>query len=123
MTTWSLAVATVCTVAYGVLPSLWLLLGVSLVHATADSFTMPGNQVSAALASPPEHVSSAQGLLGATGLATAGATGLLAGFLYEELGRFAVCTTSAALMVLFVLTARLRLAGRTPEIAAAGADS
>ena len=68
-------------------------------------------------------MSSAQGLLGATGLATAGATGLLAGLLYEEWGRFAVCTTSAAVMVLFVLTARLRLAGRAPEIAPAGADS
>jgi MFS family permease len=105
----SLLVATGCTFAYGVLPSLWLLLGISLVHAMADSFTMPGNQVSAAIASPPEHVSSAQGLLGATGLATAGATGLLAGFLYEEWGRFAVCTTSAAVMLLFLVVARLRL--------------
>src|SRR4029079_8536222 len=80
----SLAIATVCTFAYGVLPSLWMLLGISLVHAMADSFTMPGNQVSAALASPGEHMSSAQGLLGATGLATAGATGLVAGVLYQE---------------------------------------
>lgn len=105
----SLLVATGCTFAYGVLPSLWMLLGISLVHAIADSFTMPGNQVSAAVASPPEHVSSAQGLLGATGLATAGATGLLAGVLYEEWGRFAVCTTSATVMVLFLVAARLRL--------------
>ena len=68
----SLTVATVCTFAYGVLPSLWMLLGVSIIHAVADSFTMPGNQVAAALASPPEQASSAQGLLGATGLAAAG---------------------------------------------------
>jgi len=113
----SLAVATVCTFAYGVLPSLWMLLGVSLVHAMADSFTMPGNQVSAALASPPEHVSSAQGLLGATGLATAGATGLLAGFLYEEWGRFAVTTTSAVVMIGFLLLARLRVLGRADALA------
>jgi len=113
----SLGVATVCTFAYGVLPSLWMLLGVSLVHAMADSFTMPGNQVSAALASPPEHVSSAQGLLGATGLATAGATGLLAGFLYEEWGRFAVTTTSAVVMIGFLLLARLRVLGRADALA------
>jgi MFS family permease len=105
----SLAVATVCTFSYGVVPSLWMLLGISLVHAMADSFTMPGNQVSAALASPPEHVSSAQGLLGATGLATAGATGLVAGVLYQEWGRVAVCTTSATVMIAFVVLARVRL--------------
>jgi MFS family permease len=102
----SLTVATVCTFSYGIVPSLWMLLGISLVHAMADSFTMPGNQVSAALASPPAHVSSAQGLLGATGLATAGATGLLAGVLYQEWGRFAVTTTSATVMVAFILLSR-----------------
>jgi len=109
----SLGIATACTFAYGVLPSLWMLLGVSLVHAMADSFTMPGNQVSAAIASPPEHVSSAQGLLGATGLATAGLTGLLAGFLYEQSGRLAVTTTSAAVMAMFLVAARAR-ASREP---------
>ena len=51
----SLTVAAVCTFSYGILPSLWMLLAVSVVHAIADSFTMPGNQVSAAVASPPEH--------------------------------------------------------------------
>ena len=49
----SLAVAAVCTFSYGVLPSLWMLLAVSVVHACADSFTMPGNQVSVAMSSPP----------------------------------------------------------------------
>ena len=63
----SLTIATICTFSYGVLPSLWMLLAVSLVHAVADSFTMPSNQVAAALGSPPEHLSAAQGLLGATG--------------------------------------------------------
>lgn len=102
----SVAVAAACTFAYGVMPTLWLLLAVSLVHAVADSFTMPGNQVSAALAGPPEYISSAQGLLGATGLAAAGVTGLLAGVLYEEWGRFAVSTTSAVVMVVFLVAGR-----------------
>jgi MFS family permease len=101
----SLSVATVCTFSYGVLPSLWMLLAVSLVHAVADSFTMPSNQVAAALGSPPEHLSAAQGLLGATGLAAAGLTGLVAGFVYEEAGRFAVCAGTAVLMVVFLAVA------------------
>jgi MFS family permease len=115
----SLSVAVVCTFSYGVLPGLWLLLAVSVVHAIADSFTMPSNQVAAALGSPPEHLSAAQGLLGATGLAAAGLTGLVAGFVYEEAGRFAVCTGTAALMLVFLGIAltlgRRELAG-TPEM-------
>ena len=82
-----------------------MLLAVSIVHTVADSFTMPGNQVAAALASPPEHLSSAQGLLGATGLAAAGLTGLVAGFVYEYAGRFVVCTGTAAIMTCFLLVA------------------
>jgi MFS family permease len=103
----SLSIAAVCTFSYGVVPSLWMLLAISLVHAGADSFTMPGNQVAAALASPPDQLSSAQGLLGATGLAAAGLTGLLAGAAYQSGGRFVVCTTTAAVMVTAILTARL----------------
>jgi MFS family permease len=107
----SLSVAAVCTFSYGVLPSLWLLLAVSIIHAVADSFTMPSNQVAAALAGPTEQASSAQGLLGATGLATAGITGLVAGALYEVSGRFAVTTTSAVVMVVFILAARALASG------------
>ena len=67
---------------------------------------MPSNQVAAALAGPPEQASSAQGLLGATGLAAAGLTGLVAGALYEAGGRLTVATTTAAVMVAFLLAAR-----------------
>jgi MFS family permease len=104
--TLSISVATVCTFSYGVLPRLWMLLAVSVVHAVADSFTMPGNQVAAALAAPTEWASSAQGLLGATGLATAGVTGLATGYLYQHGGRFAACATTAATMTVFVLAGR-----------------
>ena len=51
--------------------------------------------------------------LGATGLATAGLTGLLAGFLYEEWGRQVVTTTSAVVMAMFLVAARAR-ASREP---------
>ena len=60
----SLTIAAVCTFSYGLLPSLWLLCLVSFIHALADSSTMPGNQVAVALVSPPEQLSSAQGMLG-----------------------------------------------------------
>ena len=102
----SLTVAAICTLSYGILPAVWMLLAVSLVHAVADSFTMPANQVSAALASPRELISSAQGLLGATGLAAAGLTGLGAGYLYEQSGRLAVSITTAAVMGALLVTAR-----------------
>ncbi len=116
----SLAIATLCTFSYGVLPSLWMLLGISMIHAVADSFTMPGNQVAVAIASPPEQMSSAQGLLGATGLVTAGLTGLVAGWIYEESGRLAVSATAAAVMVVFLVAARVLGTGwRQRERAAA----
>jgi DHA1 family multidrug resistance protein-like MFS transporter len=116
----SLSVAAVCTFSYGVLPSLWMLLAVSMIHAVADSFTMPGNQVAAALASSRERASSAQGLLGATGLAAAGLTGLGAGALYQHGGRLAVCTATAGLMATFVLMARVLARGlRQPAVAGA----
>jgi MFS family permease len=116
----SLSIATLCTFSYGVLPSLWMLLAVSVVHAVADSFTMPGNQVAAALASPLGQASSAQGLLGATGLATAGLTGLAAGFLYQHGGRLVACTTTAGLMSVSVLAAQAFTRRRRPP-AVAGA--
>jgi MFS family permease len=112
----SLTVATVCTFAYGVLPSLWMLLGVSVIHAIADSFTMPGNQVAAALASPPEQASSAQGLLGATGLAAAGLAGLVAGSVYEHAGRLAACGGTAAVMSIFLVTAIALGRGQGPAL-------
>jgi MFS family permease len=116
----SLAIATLCTFSYGVLPSLWMLLAVSMIHAVADSFTMPGNQVAVAIASPREQMSSAQGLLGATGLVTAGLTGLVAGWIYEESGRLAVSATAAAVMVVFLVAARVLGTGwRQRERAAA----
>ena len=101
----SITLATVCTFSYGVLPSLWMLLAVSLIHAVADSFTLPANQVAAAMAAPLEDASSGQGLLGATGLAAAGITGLVAGYTYQHLGRAALFSGTAAVMVGFLALA------------------
>jgi MFS family permease len=101
----SITVATACTFSYGALPSLWMLLGVSLIHAFADSFTLPANQVAAAMAAPPGDASSGQGLLGATGLAAAGISGLASGYVYEHLGRAALFAGTAAVMACFLALA------------------
>jgi MFS family permease len=101
----SIGLATLCTLSYGVFDALWVLLAFSLVHAVADSFTMPGNQVAVAIAAPRHRLAAAQGLLGATGLATAGIVGLVAGVVYEHAGAFALFTGAAAVMALCLGTA------------------
>ncbi len=114
----SIACATACTFSYGVLPGLWLLLVVSLLHAFADSFTMPANQVAAALAGGAQDASSSQGLLGATGLAAAGISGLLSGYCYEHFGRAALFTGAAVVMAGCLLLALTFVKGE-PRSAAA----
>jgi DHA1 family multidrug resistance protein-like MFS transporter len=103
----SITVAAACTFVYGIGP-LWLLIVVSGLHASADAFTMPGNQVAVAMSTPPEQLATGQGLLGATGLAVAGLAALGGSALYGSFGRFSVFTTTAALMMVFVVIARLR---------------
>jgi MFS family permease len=119
----SIAVATLCTLSYGALP-LWPLLLVSVVHAVADSFTMPANQVAVAISSPPEHVAAGQGLLGAIGVAVAGIVGIAAGGMYGELGRGPLFIATAGAMAVFLLWAIANGASlrqgapvREPEIA------
>lgn len=96
----SIALATVCTFSYGVFDALWVLLVFSLVHAFADSFTMPANQVAVAMAAPRHRLAAAQGLLGATGLATAGVVGIAAGAVYEHAGAFPLFSGAAVVMAL-----------------------
>jgi MFS family permease len=103
----SIAVASLCTLSYGWAP-LWVVIGVSAVHAVADAFTLPSNQVAVAMASPPDQVATGQGLLGAVGLAVAGVTALAGGAVYDAAGRGAAFGGAAALMVAFLLAARWR---------------
>jgi len=105
--TWSILAAAACTFSYGFLP-LWALLGVSALHAVADSFTLPGNQVAVALSTPPEQIAAGQGLLGAVGLAVAGVTALIGGAVYDSSGREAVFAGTAAVMLVFLALARVR---------------
>jgi DHA1 family multidrug resistance protein-like MFS transporter len=103
----SISVAAACTFVYGIAP-LWVVIVVSGLHASADAFTMPGNQVAVAMSTPPDQLATGQGLLGATGLAVAGLAALGGSALYGSFGRFSVFTVTAALMMVFVVIARVR---------------
>jgi MFS family permease len=105
--TFSIALATLCTFTYGFVP-LWLVLGVSIVHAVADSFTMPSNQVAVALSSPADQLAAGQGLLGAVGLAVAGLMALLGATLYGSAGRATLFAVTAVGMAVFLALAAWR---------------
>jgi DHA1 family multidrug resistance protein-like MFS transporter len=120
----SVAIAAVCTAGYGWVTPLWGLIVLSGVHAGADAFTMPANQVAIALAAPREQAAAAQGLFGAIGLATAGAVGLAAGAVYEHAGPRVLFTGTSLVMVAFLAVAVLRgEALRRPVGAAAVAEA
>jgi MFS family permease len=103
----SITVAILCTLSYGLVP-LWAVIAVSAVHAVADAYTFPGNQVAVAMSSPPDQLAAGQGLLGAVGLAVAGLTALAGGALYDGAGRAAAFGATAALMTVFLVAARWR---------------
>jgi MFS family permease len=103
----SILVAAACTLTYGIGP-LWLLIVVSGIHAVADAYTMPANQVAVAMASPPDQIATGQGLLGATGLAVAGLSAVGGAAVYDAFGRGAAFTGTAVLMVVLVGAARWR---------------
>ncbi len=110
----SILVAAGCMVGYGLAP-LWILIVLSGVHAVADAFTLPANQVAVAMASPPDQVATGQGLLGATGLAVAGLAALVGSSVYGSFGRLAVFGGTAAIMVVFLLVARWRWSSQFGE--------
>ena len=87
---------------------LWIVLAISLVHAIADSFTMPANQVAIATASPPEQIAAGQGLFSATGTLVSGVVAFVAGHLYESNGPKTVYTAAAVAMAVLLALALLR---------------
>ncbi len=98
----SITLAAACTALYGWIDLLWPVLLISLVHAVADSFTLPANQVAIATASPPEQVAAGQGLFSGIGTLVSGMVALVAGFLYENNGPKVLYTTAAVAMVVLL---------------------
>lgn len=107
----SLTVAAAATFLYGWSP-LWLIIVVSGIHAVADAFTMPANQVAVAISSPPEQLAAGQGLLGAIGLAMAALSALIGAAVYDVYGREVIFTATAVLMMACVVLARQRWRAR-----------
>jgi DHA1 family multidrug resistance protein-like MFS transporter len=104
----SVSVAALCTVAYGWIDALWVLLFISLIHAIADAFTMPANQVAIAQASPPDQVAAGQGLFSAMGTLVSGTVAYAAGAMYEAEGPELLYTTAAIAMVVFLAASLVR---------------
>ena len=103
----SITIAALATFAYGISP-LWLIIGISGIHAIADAFTMPANQVAVAMSSPPDQLAAGQGLLGATGLAIAAISALVGGAVYDSFGRTAIFAGTAMLMMICLGISRWR---------------
>ncbi len=103
----SITIAAIATCLYGFLP-LWFLIVISGVHAIADAYTMPANQVAVAVSTPPDQLAAGQGLLGATGLAVAAASALIGSVIYDAFGRGTIFAGTAVLMMLCLGIARWR---------------
>lgn len=99
---WSVAVAAICTLGYGWIDVLWVLLAVSLVHAVADAFTMPANQVAIATATPPDQLAAGQGLFSAAGTLVSGLVAYGAGAIYEAEGPELLFTIGSIAMMVFL---------------------
>ena len=107
-------VASACMVGYGItaqvaepgagpaVVALAILTVLSMVHAMADSFTMPANQVAIAMSSPPGQVAAGQGLFGATGLLVAAIVSAATGGLYDVGGPLVLMLSAAAVMLVML---------------------
>lgn len=93
-----ISIAIPCTFSYGLIGSVAGLLAVSLVHAFGDALTFPSNQVAVALASPREHLASAQGMYGAVNTVTAGLAAGLSATVYDHAGPTVLFTSVSLVM-------------------------
>jgi hypothetical protein len=106
-------------VAYGVLGSVLALSLVACLQTLFDAVTFPATQVGVAVASPPEQLAAAQGLLGAVELTSAGTMALIAGALYDVSGAGATFGVTAGAMVVCIAGSMLLSGGRAPGAAVA----
>ncbi|MEM9176460.1 MAG: MFS transporter [Myxococcota bacterium] len=104
---WSVGAAIPFMTLYGGLTDLTALGLLCVVHAVADSFTLPSLQLGIAQAAPRRHLASGQGLVGATGQAVAAVTAIGSGAVYQFQGAATLFVGSAAIM-LVLLVAGLR---------------
>ena len=99
---WSLGAAIPFMMLYGELTDLAALGVLCVVHAIADSFTMPSLQLGIAQAAPRRHLASGQGLVGATGQAVAAITAIGSGTVYQFQGATVLFAGSAGIMLVLL---------------------
>ena len=78
------------------------------IHAIADSFTMPANQLAVGIASGEDALATGQGLFGAVGMAVAAVSAVGGGIFYEAFGATFLWQVSALIMFLFLVFAWLK---------------
>ncbi|MFM8846526.1 MAG: MFS transporter [Actinomycetota bacterium] len=105
-----MTVGAICMVLYGFLPTPGLMLAVFFVHILNDGLTVTSAGVAVGMAAPPERQAGAQGLLGGVQTLVGGVAASVAGWSYDHFGRGTTYTTTAILIVVFVVLG-LALAG------------
>jgi MFS family permease len=106
---WSIGIAAVCMLAYGVsgefadpgevaTVALVVVVLASAVHAAADAVTMPASQLAVAQAAPRNLMASAQGLYTATGLLIALLASVAGGGLFQTFGPLLTFSLGATVM-------------------------
>jgi len=101
---------------YGFVPSGGVMFAVAMVHAVTDGLTVASTGVAVALATPDNRQAGGQGLLGGIQVLAAGITAVVIGLVYEQAGRAWAYGSTAAVMVVLVLTgAWLARSAWTPE--------
>ena len=75
------------------------------IHAIADSFTMPANQLAVGIASGEDALATGQGLFGAVGMAVAAISAVGGGVFYEAFGATFLWQISALVIFLCLVFA------------------
>ncbi len=101
----TLSIATICMICYGLLDSIYLLCIPMAIHAIADSFTMPANQLAVGIASGEDALATGQGLFGAVGMAVAAISAVGGGVFYEAFGATFLWQISALVIFLCLVFA------------------
>lgn len=112
---------------YGLMPSGVAMFAVAMFHSVCDGFTVSSTGVAVGMVVPGERQAGAQGLLGGAQTLMAGITAIVAGAMYENVGRTAAYTMASLTMLVLVAGALVligsawRLRG-SPDVGTGGAS-
>lgn len=109
-------VIVVSMVAYGLLSSVWAIIGVTGVEAFGQALAGPGAAAAMATASGAERAGAGQGLARAVSMTAAGGVAMLSAGAYGAWGGTVVFCVAAGAVAAMVLGARVLAAARAPEV-------